>query len=641
MTSRAPGRCVASAAVVLATVLPVSGFAQSAGIPIQEVLVTADRIEQPLVEVPASTRIIDRARLDSLPARNTGEAVATLPNVLVRHSGSLFDEGSLSLYGIAGQPRAPSRTVIAVNGVPLNSGLVPETSLNLLPLGLVERMELIQGPGSAAYGSNATTGVLNVAVRQPDGWLAEADVLAGSRWDTWGADLRAGYGRPGEYSWIAAVSRRSTDGHLQPDGREDFSDSTLDNLALFGSRQLGALTVDAAWLRYDFDRHDPSTLPVGTPPGPTARLESGYRSHGTLGARWLIADGLTSEFRYIRNASSIQSAQTFRQPPVGPAAPRPADEDVVTDGWLAQLVWLAGPHRLSGGVEYQSVDQDDHIAGTDRSGNVRGAFLQYRHLSFEGRLALLAGYRYDDASTYADSSGSPKLGFVWRTLDDRWRLRVNGSKAFNAPTFTELFSTGGVVGNPDLTAQTLKLLESGLTWQPAPVFTADLSVFKSELRDPIFPRPNPALGPGIRQFQNVGPGVDTDGVVLALDWRPLQGLSVSGSYMYLDPGQATFHTAGNTLKAQVLYERARWFIGLASRRETDRYWRDDFQDPADDYTVVDARTGWSLSEQVRAELAWYNLTDEDYATTASIGPTSAVDLPRPGSHLMLQLSVRL
>jgi outer membrane receptor protein involved in Fe transport len=314
---------------------------------------------------------------------------------------------------------------------------------------------------------------------------------------------------------------------------------------------------------------------------------------------------------------------------------------VVTDGWLAQMVWQAGAHRLSAGFEYQSVDQEDRIAAAGRTGNVRGAFLQYRHLSFDGRLALLAGYRYDDASTYDDTSGSPQLGLVWRTLDNQWRLRVNASQAFNAPTFRELFSTGAVIGNPDLKAQTLKLLETGLTWQPASSFTADLGVFKAELRDPIFPRPSPDLPPGIRRFQNVGPDVETDGIVLALDWRPLEGLSVGGSYMYLDPGEATFHTAENTLKAQVLYEYARWFIGLTGRRETGRYWRDGFQDPADNYTVLDARTGWRLSEQVRAELSWYNVTNEDYATTASIGPTNSVDLLRPASHLLLQLSVRL
>jgi vitamin B12 transporter len=183
--------CLA-AGIGLAAVLPLTADAQSAGPRRDEIIVTADRIDQPLAEVPATVRIIDRERLDSLPARNTGEALATLPNVLVRQSGSLFDEGSLSLYGISAQPRAPSRTVIAINAVPMNSGLVPETSLNMLPLGLVERVEMIQGPGAAAYGSNATTGVLNLIVRQPDEWLLEADARAGSRWNSWGADLRAG-----------------------------------------------------------------------------------------------------------------------------------------------------------------------------------------------------------------------------------------------------------------------------------------------------------------------------------------------------------------------------------------------------------------------------------------------------------------
>lgn len=607
---------------------------------LSEVVVTADRITQPQAEVPSSTRVLVREDLDQLPLRTMGEALASMPNVLLRQSGSLFDEGSPSMYGISGQPRAPSRTVVAIDGVPLNSGLVPETSLNLLPLGLIERVELVQGPGSAAYGSNATTGVLNLMARRPDGWLAEADLLAGERWNTQGADLRLGHGREGEYSWIAGIGRRSTDGHLQPQGRNDFSDSTLDNLAVLGERRLGVWTIDAAWLRHDFDRHDPSALEVGVPPGPTAREERGYRSHGTLGARWSADEALVAELRYTRNASSIRSAQTFRQPAVGPAAANPSNETVLNDGWLAQLLWSSGPHRLSSGIEYQSVDLENRIANLARSGNVRGAFVQYRHLSFEGRLALLAGYRYDDASTFAESSGSPKLGAVWNSADARWRWRLNLSRAFNAPTFNELFSTGRVRGNPALRAQTLRLIDTGVTWQATEALNADLSFFAAKLRDPIFPRPNPALGAGIRQFQNVGPGVDTQGIVLALDWRVDQSLRIGGSYTYLDPGSATFHTARHSAKVQAVYDPAPWYVGITARHESNRYWRDDFLNPTSDYTVADLRAGWRFSEHLSAELSLYNVTDEAYATTASIGATTSVDLPSPARHAMMQINAR-
>lgn len=607
---------------------------------LSEVIITAGRIPQPQAEVPATTRLLGRNELERLPVRSMGEALATLPNVILRQSGSLFDEASPSMYGISAQPRAPSRTVVAIDGVPLNSGLVPETSVNLLPIGLVERVELVQGPGSVAYGSNATTGVLNLVVRRPEGWLAEADLLAGERWNTQAVDLRVGHGSTGEYSWIASIGRRSTDGHLQPQGRKDFSDSELQNLAVLGERRWGAWTIDAAWLRYDFDRHDPSALEVGVPPGPTAREERGYRSHGTLGARWSVDEALTAELRYTRNASSIRSAQTFRQPAVGPAAANPSNETVVNDGWLAQLLWSAGPHRLSGGIEYQSVDLENRIANSARSGNVRGAFVQYRHLSFEGRLALLAGYRYDEASTYRESSGSPQLGAIWRSADQRWRWRLNLARAFNAPTFNELFSTGGVRGNAALRAQTLRLIDTGVTWQATEALSADLSIFDAKLRDPIFPRPNPALGPGIRQFQNVGPGVDTQGIVLALDWSVDRNLRIGGSYTYLDPGSATFHTARHSAKIQAVYDPAPWYVGLAARHESKRYWRDGFLNPTSDYTVADVRAGWRFSEHLSTELSIYNVTDEAYATTASIGATTSVDLPRPARHAMLQLNVR-
>ncbi|MEQ1582015.1 MAG: TonB-dependent receptor [Steroidobacteraceae bacterium] len=611
--------------------------AQAAEPLLEEVIVTADRLALPLDSIPASVRSVDADAIARLPIRDTATALAVLPNVTIRRSGSVFDEASISVYGISAQPRAPSRTVIAIDGVPLNSGVIPETSLNLLPLSLAQRIDVIQGPGSVGYGSNATTGVVNMVTRSPAALTGELSIAAADQWNTRDVGGLIGGGDGTTQKWLAAGSWRTTDGHLQPGGRKDFSDSELWNAALVGRQTWGRATLSGAYLRYAFDRHDPSTLLVGFPANVTAREESGWRDHFNVGLGWDWSSSLTGELRFVRNASTEESAQTFQQPAVGQAAANPTDQDAKSQGVLGQVTWKAGIHLVSVGAEYQSADLTNNLNGQVFSGHTTGAFAQYRLALLDDRLSFLAGYRFDDSSIYPESSSSPKIGVVWRSVNDAWRVRANVSKAFNAPTFNELFSTGFIRGNAALKAQTLDLREVGLTWQPAQQVSLDLSVYRAKLANPIFPRVNPALGVGVRQYQNVGPDVVNDGFVLSAAWSPLVGLNVSGSWTYLDPGDFTFHTAENSFKAQADYAHGSWFVGIAARHESDRYWRDNFESPADDYTVVDARGGWSFNRNLKIEVSVENLTDEDYATTASIGPTTSVGIPRPGRFAMFQI----
>lgn len=611
--------------------------AQAASPALEEVLVTADRLPLPLETVPASVRSVDADALARLPIRDTAAALAILPNVTVRRSGSVFDEASISVYGISAQPRAPSRTVVAIDGVPLNSGLIPETSLNLLPFSLASRIDVVQGPGSVGYGSNATTGVINLVTLSPEALTGQVTVSAADKWNTQAVDGMLGGGNGSTQKWLAAGSWRSTDGHLQPGGRKDYSDSDLWNAALVGRQSWGKATLSGAYLRYAFDRHDPSTLLVGFPANVTAREESGWRDHFNVGLGWEWTDSLAGELRYVRNASSEESAQTFQQPAVGQAAANPTDQEAKTSGVLGQLTWTSGMHLVTAGAEYQSADLTNRLTGQTLSGNTTGVFIQYRLALLEDRLNVLAGYRFDDSSVYAEESSSPKLGVTWRTRDNVWRVRANVSHAFNAPTFNELFSTGFIRGNAALEAQTLDLKEVGVTWVPVSEVSVDLAVYRAKLAKPIFPRVNPALGAGVRQYQNVGPDVVNDGFVLSAAWNALPGLKVSGSWTYLDPGEFTFHTAENSFKLQADYVRGPWLVGIASRYETNRYWRDNFESPVEDYAVVDLRTAWTFAKHYGIELSVENLTDEEYATTASIGATSSVSIPRPGRFAMLQL----
>ena len=604
--------------------------AQATALP--AVTVTVDRLQMQRDESPSNISIVDRNDFEKLPVRDAFDALSLMPNVNVRRAGSVFGEGSITMYGLSGQPFAPTNNVIAINGVPLNSGLLPEISLNFVPLILINRFELIQGPGSSAYGSNATTGVLNLVTRRAERPAqGGADLTVASRWDTAYGSGYVGSGAAGDYSIVAGVYGGDTDGHLQPSGRTDFSDASKRNAAVLGEKTFGATRVFSALLYQGIEEHNPDVR------GPLrATFNDSERTHFHLGARHTVTPQVDVEAIYTYNDFSGSSVETFNTQTIGfgtnaSRPPDPSDQSTRSNGLMGRVIWNAGSNSLTAGAEFQDARLEDLIVRRSYSGNTRGFFLQDHYLAFDDQLSLQAGYRYDKASTYSDPSHSPRLGAVWRPKGENWLIRANLSKAFNAPTFNQLFSAGFVRGNPNLVAQTVVLRELGGEVTPLPGLRLGASVFRATLDNPIFPRFNAAIN--ATQFTNVSSGSDNNGATLTGEFRTGNWL-MGGSYTYLDPGNATFHNWRHSGKLYGYYRGAGWTIGGDVLAASEGYWADDFLRPAENYAVINLRATYDVTRGVRLVAGVENLTNESYATTASIGNVAGVPnntgIPRPG-----------
>lgn len=606
-----------------------------------QVRVQVDRLRLGRDESPAAVRTIDRRTFAALPVRDNLAALALLPNVDVRRSGGPIGEGTLTSYGLSGQPLAPTANVVAFNGIPLNNGLLPETSLNLVPFNLVQRFEIVQGPGSSAYGSNAMTGVVNFATRRPETRLTGGvEATLASRWNTREFGAFVGGGRAGLHHWVIGGTSRVTDGHLQPGGREDFSDAAKTNLATVGERQLGATRLSAAAVFVDALEHNPD---VRTPNRST-RLDV-RRTHVNLGVSQSLGAATAVDVTYVHNGFRSRSRESFDLGVygVGASASRPgdpSDQKAGSHGVIARTGWNTRLNALTAGVETHAVDLTNRLTGIVNSGTTRGFFVHDRYLAFAGRLALSAGYRYDKASTYRDASSSPKVGAVWKPVGGRWLVRGAVSRAFTAPTFAQLFSAGFVRGNAQLVAQTVSLKEVGGELRPSPGLALGVTVFRANLDHPIFPRFNPQLN--ATQFANVSPGSSNTGGSLTVDYQAGVWM-VGGSYTYLDPGSATFHTWRHTAKGYVGVSRERWTAAADVRGQSSGYWADAFARPADDYVVMGIRATYRIAATTRIVFTGENLTDALYATTANIGNVAGVSnntgIPRPGRFVALGVEV--
>lgn len=182
-----------------------------------EVVVTATRSAQSVIDAPGAISVIPRAEIERLNAFTLDQAVGALPGLFSRRSKSFMDtQGGIQLRGIPDD----NRTLILVDGMPMNDGYTGGVRLGSLSLADVSRVEVLRGPGSSLYGGNAMGGVVQVLTRMPDGPLAEVRAGYGNALSSdFGLEnlrtmtVRLGNRYESGLSILATYAQRTTDGY--------------------------------------------------------------------------------------------------------------------------------------------------------------------------------------------------------------------------------------------------------------------------------------------------------------------------------------------------------------------------------------------------------------------------------------------
>jgi iron complex outermembrane receptor protein len=190
LESHSPSRRRATAiALNGAAALAGLGFAAQAGaqsVPAEAaesavVVVTATRSAASALSVPASVSVVGEAELRRRPVLRLGDAIADVPGLYVRGAavGAGFPGSGTSVLSMRGIPRTP-RTLVMIDGQPLNNALSGGVNVAAIPFGSIARVEVVRGPYSALYGGNAMGGVVHFITAGPDVPLTEIRAGAGS-----------------------------------------------------------------------------------------------------------------------------------------------------------------------------------------------------------------------------------------------------------------------------------------------------------------------------------------------------------------------------------------------------------------------------------------------------------------------------
>ncbi len=191
----APGLAVAQAPPTQPAVAKQPALPGERQAPLESVVVTATRSPATALGVPASVTVVGaEGELDQRTPARFGDAVAEVPGVYVRGAamGTTFPGSGQAVLSMRGIPRTP-RTLVMIDGLPINNALSGGVNVAGIALENLERVEVVRGPFSALWGGNAMGGVINFITASPDKPLAE---------------LRGGFGSHGVRAGSGVLRKR-------------------------------------------------------------------------------------------------------------------------------------------------------------------------------------------------------------------------------------------------------------------------------------------------------------------------------------------------------------------------------------------------------------------------------------------------
>jgi len=221
-----------------ASVLPTLVQAQTSGdSAAEEIIVVANRIGQPLSTVLAATTVIDKEAIRQSQAQNLAGLLAGVPGMQFSPSGGQGAQTSLFMRGTESD-----HTLILVDGVQMTTNSGPAGRLEFIPLDQIERIEIVRGPRSSVYGSEAIGGVINIFTKPnvQEDFSGSVKVMAGTE-DSSNANIGL-QGRVGNTSLSLNASQRKTEGiDNSQRGSSDDDGYENDSFSLSASHQFSEI----------------------------------------------------------------------------------------------------------------------------------------------------------------------------------------------------------------------------------------------------------------------------------------------------------------------------------------------------------------------------------------------------------------
>lgn len=483
---------------------------------VETIVVTASGFEQLLIEAPASISVITRDELARKRFTSIAEALSDVEGIDI---GQGVDKtGGLNI-SIRGMPS--SYTLILIDGRRQNAagnvtpnGFEGTASSFMPPLAAIERIEVIRGPMSTLYGSDAMGGVVNIITRKVgDSWVGAASINTTAQQHS---QFGNGHGlnfylngpvvkeKLGLVLRGSAVKREAASiRYTDTEGQEVVPwmganpvKADIYNLGAKLNWQLSADQIlsfdqDHVWQSYDNSRGQLGTLgPAGYEP-----KQKYNRQQSTLAYQGRFDAGVL-DASLMRNQTETLG-RIIAPGVAGAGLPRTLE----SDSTIADLKWVTtlGDHQLSLGGQWWRAEMVDGMVPAPFKQTMTAVFLE-DSWRLHDDFSLTMGGRYDHHDAFG-SQFSPRLYGVWNPVE-RWTIKGGISQGYKTPSVEQLtdgiygFGAQGTlpfVGNPDLKPEVSTTTEMNVFYVADNGLTASAGVFINRFTDKLArgtPRPN-------------------------------------------------------------------------------------------------------------------------------------------------------
>lgn len=575
-------------------------------IPLEElgqirVVSIASGTETPLDKAAAITSVINADDIAAMGATDLDQVLETVPGLHVNHSDQVFSPKYV-FRGITSSNNA--QALLLINGIPTTTMMYGNrgNTWGGMPVKAIERIEVIRGPGSALYGADAYSGVINITTKGPQSFDGQTiGGRLGSN-NTRGSWLESGH-QIGSLEMGLVLEYQTTDGWndtVEHDAQTNFDEIFGSSASLApGPVNTGGDQLDA---RFEMGEEqwtlraglqDRSNL--GTGPGIAQALDpSGQYSSRRLNVdysyRWSnLLEGFDLEARVSYfNITQDPEKDILLYPPG-------AFDGDFPDGLIGSPGYKENQARLDLSAVYRGLDNHRIHTGfgtfwadlyevTERKNfnpdfSPKGSVVDvsddpnevwmpeedrtnyYMFVQDEWKLAqnwqLVSGIRFDDYSDFG-STINPRAALIWATTDTITTKILYG-RAFRAPSLNELYVSNNPVftGNGELEAETIDTYEIGVSHQVTSRVLYGINLFYYEIDDLI--NAIPVTGFISSQYQNVGQRTGHGGE-LEITYQLSDDLSLKANYAYQTAkDERTGQSVGNAPNHQI-YTRADWSL---------------------------------------------------------------------------------
>lgn len=559
---------------------------------LDEVVVTGTAVKVNRYNVPMAVSVVNNLQIAEsnetslLPILN-----GRVPGLFVTERGVMGfgvatnAAGQISIRGIGGSPT--TGVLMLIDGHPQFMGIFGHPLPDSYVASDVERVEVIRGPASILYGSNAMGGVINIITKKQtkEGFSGNANIMYGS-FNTQKYMASAGY-KKDKFSIFASVNHDQTDGH-RPN-----SDFNITNGYLKMSYQAGDhINVNSDFSLAHFKTTDPGPDTINAVPGSSLNITRGY---------WSFA----VDNNYEKYSGSAKLFYNF-------------GEHKISDGFhstdanyglnIYESIKLLKGNNLTIGADYLNyggmAENEKAMGGQgmifkDTTVYDAGIYGFMQQTLFD-RLTLNAGLRLQDHQVYG-TKWIPAGGLAYK-ISGHTTLKASIARGFRSPTIQELYIWNH---NVNLSPETIMSYETGLLQS---VFNQKL---KLELTGYIVKGDNMIITVPLQGLQNAGK-VSNKGIEFAANANPVKDLGLNLTYSFINMESPVYATPKHHLFLSCDYRLKNWFLTASvqyvNHLDTDPSTKVSFQN----YTLLNSKVSYQVWKFTELFISTENILNQKY-----------------------------